>query len=134
MPTLGPLRWAHWFSISYTGGWDSFAWAPADLLPRPGDGAILPETILVFSRAALIALAISVVLIILQKPIELLSFLVLKGETRVEELAMSYFRIRVWAAPAALGQFALLGFLPGHAECQVAHGGPGLHKPYQPDF
>lgn len=73
----------------------------------------LPETILVFSRAALIALAISVVLIILQKPIELFSFMVLKGETRVEELAMSYFRIRVWAAPAALGQFALLGFFLG---------------------
>jgi multidrug resistance protein, MATE family len=73
----------------------------------------LPETILVFSRAALIAILISVVLLLLQKPIENLSFLVLKGESQVEALAMTYFRIRIWAAPAALGQFALLGFFLG---------------------
>ena len=72
-----------------------------------------PETILVFSRAFLIAIVISVILLAIQKPIEILSFAVLKGETRVEELAMAYFRIRVWAAPAALGQFALLGFFLG---------------------
>jgi len=73
----------------------------------------LPEAILVFSRAALIAILISVVLLLLQKPIENLSFLVLKGESQVEALAMTYFRIRIWAAPAALGQFALLGFFLG---------------------
>ncbi len=73
----------------------------------------LPETILVFSRAALIAILISVVLLLLQKPIENLSFLVLKGESQVETLALTYFRIRIWAAPAALGQFALLGFFLG---------------------
>jgi MATE family multidrug resistance protein len=73
----------------------------------------LPETILVFSRAAFIAVIMSLLLLLLQGPIESLSFLVLKGETRVEELAMTYFRIRVWAAPAALGQFALLGFFLG---------------------
>ncbi|MCK4879400.1 MAG: MATE family efflux transporter [Bacteroidales bacterium] len=73
----------------------------------------LPETILVFSRAAFIAIIMSLLLLLLQGPIESLSFLVLKGETQVEELAMTYFRIRVWAAPAALGQFALLGFFLG---------------------
>jgi len=73
----------------------------------------LPETILVFSRAFFIAMVISLLLLLIQRPIEILSFAVLKGETRVEELAMTYFRIRVWAAPAALGQFALLGFFLG---------------------
>lgn len=73
----------------------------------------IPETIMVFSRAVFIALVISTILLLFQKPIEVLSFLVLKGETQVEELAMAYFRIRVWAAPAALGQFALLGFFLG---------------------
>ena len=72
-----------------------------------------PETILVFARAFFIAIVMSLLLLLLQKPIEILSFAVLKGETRVEELAMTYFRIRVWAAPAALGQFALLGFFLG---------------------
>jgi len=73
----------------------------------------LAETILVFSRAALIAILMSALLLLLQVPIEKLSFLVLKGETQVEELALTYFRIRIWAAPAALGQFALLGFFLG---------------------
>jgi MATE family multidrug resistance protein len=73
----------------------------------------LPETILVFSRAAFIATFIGMLLLLLQRPIENLSFLVLKGETQVEALAMNYFRIRIWAAPAALGQFALLGFFLG---------------------
>jgi multidrug resistance protein, MATE family len=73
----------------------------------------LPETIQVFSRAAFIAAFIGLLLLLLQRPIENLSFFVLKGETQVEALAMNYFRIRIWAAPAALGQFALLGFFLG---------------------
>jgi MATE family multidrug resistance protein len=73
----------------------------------------LPEAMMVFSRAAFIALVISIALLVLQRPIELLSFLVLKGETGVEQMAMNYFRIRIWAAPAVLGQFALLGFFLG---------------------
>lgn len=97
------IYWGLGFLRMGTSGFTAQAWGRRDL----------PETILVLSRAAFIALAISLVLIILQKPIELLSFRVLNGETRVEELAMTYFRIRVWAAPAALGQFALLGFFLG---------------------
>ncbi len=73
----------------------------------------IPETVMVLSRAMFIALVISVLLLVLQKPIELLSFMVLRGETEVEQLAMTYFRIRIWAAPAVLGQFALLGFFLG---------------------
>lgn len=97
------IYWSLGFLRMGTSGFTAQAWGRRDL----------PETILVFSRAAFIALAVSLVLIVLQKPIEQFSFLVLKGETRVEELAMTYFRIRVWAAPAALGQFALLGFFLG---------------------
>lgn len=73
----------------------------------------LPETIRVVARAGVIALTVSVLLLLLQRPIEWLSFLLLKGETEVEALAMDYFRIRIWAAPAVLGQFALLGFFLG---------------------
>lgn len=97
------IYWSLGFLRMGTSGFTAQAWGRRDL----------PETILVFSRAAMIALCVSLVLIVLQKPIELLSFRVLNGETRVEELAMTYFRIRVWAAPAALGQFALLGFFLG---------------------
>ena len=97
------IYWSLGFLRMGTSGFTAQAWGRRDL----------PETILVFSRAALIAIITGVLLLLLQKPIEMLSFLVLKGETRVEELAMAYFRIRIWAAPAALGQFALLGFFLG---------------------
>ena len=97
------IYWGLGFLRMGTSGFTAQAWGRRDL----------PETILVFSRAALIALLMSLLLLLLQKPIEILSFLVLKGETQVEEMAMDYFRIRIWAAPAALGQFALLGFFLG---------------------
>jgi len=97
------IYWSLGFLRMGTSGFTAQAWGRKEL----------PETILVFSRAAFIAIVMSLVLLLLQRPIESLSFLVLKGETRVEELAMAYFRIRIWAAPAALGQFALLGFFLG---------------------
>ncbi len=97
------IYWSLGFLRMGTSGFTAQAWGRRDL----------PETILVFSRAAFIAIITGAILLLLQKPIEMLSFLVLKGETRVEELAMAYFRIRIWAAPAALGQFALLGFFLG---------------------
>ncbi len=97
------IYWSLGFLRMGTSGFTAQAWGRRDL----------PETILVFSRAAFIAIITGAILLLLQKPIEMISFLVLKGETRVEELAMAYFRIRIWAAPAALGQFALLGFFLG---------------------
>lgn len=97
------IYWGLGFLRMGTSGFTAQAWGRRDL----------PETILVFSRAAFIAMGLSLLLLLLQKPIEILSFLILKGETQVEALAMEYFRIRVWAVPAALGQFALLGFFLG---------------------
>ena len=97
------IYWGLGFLRMGTSGFTAQAWGRRDL----------PETILVLSRAGFIALVTSAFLLVLQKPVEILSFLVLKGETDVEQLAMAYFRIRVWAAPAALGQFALLGFFLG---------------------
>jgi len=97
------IYWGLGFLRMGTSGFTAQAWGRRDL----------PETILVLSRAGFIALVTSAFLLMLQKPVEILSFLVLKGETEVEQLAMAYFRIRVWAAPAALGQFALLGFFLG---------------------
>jgi MATE family multidrug resistance protein len=97
------IYWGLGFLRMGTSGFTAQAWGRRDL----------PETILVLSRAAFIAIITGALLLLLQRPIEILSFLVLKGETRVEELAMAYFRIRIWAAPAALGQFVLLGFFLG---------------------
>ncbi len=79
----------------------------------------LPETINVFSRALFIALAGGIGLIILQRPIEWLSFYILKGEQDVEALAAGYFRIRIWAAPAALLQFAFMGWFIGMQNAKI---------------
>ena len=97
------IYWGLGFMRMGTSGFTAQAWGRKDL----------SETILVFSRAVFIAIVTGTLLLLVQKPIEILSFLVLKGESQVEELAMAYFRIRIWAAPAALGQFALLGFFLG---------------------
>jgi MATE family multidrug resistance protein len=97
------IYWGLGFLRMGTSGFTAQAWGRRDL----------PETILVFSRAVFISMATGALLLLLQKPIEILSFWVLQGEGPVEDLAMDYFRIRIWAAPAALGQFALLGFFLG---------------------
>jgi len=97
------IYWGLGFLRMGTSGFTAQAWGRRDL----------PETILVFSRAVFIGLATGAFLLLLQKPIEIFSFWILKGESQVEDLAMAYFRIRIWAAPAALGQFALLGFFLG---------------------
>lgn len=97
------IYWGLGFLRMGTSGFTAQAWGRRDL----------EETILVFSRAFFIAMSVSLLLLVLRSPIEWLSFTLLKGETPVEELAASYYRIRLWAAPAALGQFALLGFFLG---------------------
>ena len=97
------IYWGLGFLRMGTSGFTAQAWGRRDI----------KETIIVFSRAAFIGLLISIILIILQGPIEWLSFLVLNGEEEVEQLAATYFRIRIWAAPAALGQFAFLGWFLG---------------------
>lgn len=79
----------------------------------------LPETINVFSRAIIIAIAGGLSLVILQRPIEWLSFYILKGEQDVEAMAASYFRIRIWAAPAALLQFAFMGWFIGMQNAKI---------------
>ena len=64
-------------------------------------------------RALLIALGIGAALIVLQWPIGRLAFALLDGSARVEELAGTYFEVRIWAAPATLANFALLGWFIG---------------------
>jgi MATE family multidrug resistance protein len=70
-------------------------------------------------RALLIALAIGLVLIVLQWPIRGTAFYLLGGSAQVEELASQYFDIRIWAAPATLANYALLGWLIGLGRTDV---------------
>jgi MATE family multidrug resistance protein len=52
-------------------------------------------------------------LIALQIPIGWLAFRLFEASDQVEALAESYYRIRIWSAPAALANYAMLGWLLG---------------------
>ncbi len=73
----------------------------------------LDEAIRVFIRAISIALAVALLLIVLQYPIALLSKAIFNGSDTVIQLALSYFFIRIWAAPATLGLYAIKGWFIG---------------------
>lgn len=79
----------------------------------------LPETINVLSRALFISISAGLLLILVQRPVEWIGFRVLNGEPEVESLAATYFRIRIWAAPATLSQFALLGWYIGMQNARI---------------
>lgn len=79
----------------------------------------LSETILSLSRALLVALLGSTVILLLQKPIADLSFYVIDSEESVEKIAKSYYYIRVWAAPATIGLYALTGWFIGMQNSKI---------------
>lgn len=64
-------------------------------------------------RALLIAGAVGTALIALQWPIREIAFGLIQGSPNVESLARGYFDIRIWAAPATLANYALLGWFIG---------------------
>ncbi len=72
-----------------------------------------PEVLACLGRALLIAVAAGCVLITLQWPIRVVVFELLDGSAQVESLAADYFDIRIWAAPATLANYAILGWLIG---------------------
>jgi len=71
------------------------------------------EAVRIFVRAIAIALSVALLLILLQWPISRLSLLIFKGGSDVLRLAMAYFFVRIWAAPATLGLYAVKGWFIG---------------------
>ncbi|ANM31417.1 hypothetical protein ABI59_20315 [Acidobacteria bacterium Mor1] len=78
------------------------------------------ELSLVLYRALALAVAISGVILLLQWPLRELGLAVLQGDPGVEEAARDYFDALVWGAPAALCNFALVGWFLGRAEGRAA--------------
>lgn len=64
-------------------------------------------------RACFIAIAAALLLVIFQKPIGKLSLMLIEDKNSVGALALSYFSVRIWAAPATLSMYALKGWLIG---------------------
>jgi len=71
------------------------------------------EISLVLIRSLIVAIGLAIMLILLQYPIQWLSFKILDGSESVRVLAADYFYIRIWAAPATLGLYAFFGWFLG---------------------
>ena len=67
------------------------------------------------ARALAIAATAGALLILLQWPIREIAFTSVGASADVERLARGYFNVRIWSAPAALANYALLGWYIGLA-------------------
>ena len=84
-------------------------------------GAKDPDEVLSWlARAGFIALAVGIVLITLQGPLIWGSLKVVSPTSNVAPLTTSYFSIRIWGAPMALFNFAILGWLFGIQNTRAA--------------
>lgn len=71
------------------------------------------SSVLTLSRALSVAFISAFTIIALQIPLERLAFTVLSTEPEIAELTRQYFFIRIWAAPATIGLYAILGWFIG---------------------
>ncbi|MEB3218454.1 MAG: guanitoxin biosynthesis MATE family efflux transporter GntT [Nostocales cyanobacterium 94392] len=69
--------------------------------------------LLALLRSSLVALAIAIVILILQYPIQKFGFAILAGSPDVEVFGIDYFNARIWGAPAVLLNFVLIGWFLG---------------------
>lgn len=67
----------------------------------------------VLAQALLTALIIAALLILAQRPLGHLAMWLIAPEPAVLAPAWTYFSVRIWAAPAALANFALIGWFIG---------------------
>ena len=97
------IYWNFGFLRMGTSGFTSQAYGAGDL----------HEAVRTLLRAVTVALAISLILLVCQWPIARLSRNVFHGSHHVMQLAMTYFFIRIWAAPANLCLYAIKGWYIG---------------------
>ena len=97
--------WGFGFLRMGTTGLTAQAWGAGD---RDEARAIL-------TRSLLIAAALGLAIIILQRPIGAAAFSLLEASAEVE----ANFAIRVWSAPAALGNYVVLGWFLGLQNAKI---------------
>lgn len=77
------------------------------------------EITLILYRSVIVSLVLAILLLLLQYPIQWIAFQLLDGSNDVKELARSYFYIRIIAAPATLGLYALNGWFLGLQNAKI---------------
>ncbi|MDA0240163.1 MAG: MATE family efflux transporter [Proteobacteria bacterium] len=74
----------------------------------------------VFSRALMLAGAIGLLLWIIQVPLIWAGMTLFDASAEVEELARTYFQVRIWSAPAVLANYCLIGWFIGVQNTRAA--------------
>jgi len=77
------------------------------------------ETMRIMVRGLAIAISAALLLILLQYPIALLCERWIDSSEKVMQLALTYFYIRIWAAPATLSLYVLKGWFIGMQNSQT---------------
>ncbi len=73
-------------------------------------------------RGFIVAALIGTALIVLQMPLATVLLGVMGGSEGVTRAAKTYFTIRIWSSPLALGNYVVLGWLIGQARARLALG------------
>ena len=77
------------------------------------------ETIYSLYRSVCIGIPIIILILSLQIPIAKISNLLLDGSNEVKELAITYFYVRIWAAPANILLYCLNGWFVGMQNTKI---------------
>ncbi len=77
------------------------------------------EELLVFSRSLMLAFFIALTLILFQNPIGNLSVYILGANENINSEALQYYHIRIFAAPATLGLYAIVGWFIGRQNTRI---------------
>jgi len=80
------------------------------------------ELRLILLRGLIIAALVGGALIVLQSPLSTVLLNAMGGSEGVTGAARTYFVIRIWSAPLALGNYVILGWLIGQARAKLALG------------
>src|SRR3954454_8424140 len=78
------------------------------------------ELRVILVRGFIVAAVVGVALILLQIPLSTILLDLMGGSDGVTHAAKTYFTIRIWSAPMALGNYVVLGWLIGQARAKLA--------------
>jgi MATE family multidrug resistance protein len=69
-------------------------------------------------RFGAIAIAVALLILLLQSPLKQLGFSIFGGESGTEAAGLDYFNARIWGAPATLLNFVLMGWFLGRSQAR----------------
>ncbi|MDD4516802.1 MATE family efflux transporter [Massilibacteroides sp.] len=103
------IYWVFGFLRMGTGGFTAQAYGERNL----------KEAMLLLSRSLSIACGLALTLILLQTPIEWLTFQLVDSSEEVAHFAKVYFRICIWGAPAVLSLYCFTGWFIGMQNTRI---------------